>query len=359
MWGHKMSILTSKMYQEDIEKATQVLLPWDKLQNKTILITGATGMIASVIIDILMKKITDDNLHVKIIAMSRNEQKARERFAPYLEDAHFSYISQDITKPIQELGKVDFLLHAASNTHPRAYATDPIGTITANVQGTYELLEYASTHVCERFLCFSSVEIYGENRNDVDKFDESYLGYIDCNTIRAGYPESKRLSETLCNAFAAQKGQDFVIGRYSRVYGPTMGREDSKAIAQFIRKAVNEEDIVLKSEGSQLYSYTYVVDAAIATFYLLLCAENGSAMNVADVHSDIMLKDLADILAKEAGKEVIFELPDGVEKAGYSTATKAVLDATRIEKLGWKPMTGIEEGLRKTVQILSLNFLDN
>lgn len=140
-------------------------------------------------------------------------------------------------------------MHAASNTHPRAYSTDPIGTITANVQGTYQLLEYAVNHQCERFFFFSSVEVYGENRKDVDKFDESYLGYIDCNTVRAGYPESKRLGESLCNAFFAQKGQDFIIGRFSRVYGPTMSDEDSKAIAQFIKKAVAGEDIVLKSVG--------------------------------------------------------------------------------------------------------------
>ena len=70
-------------------------------------------------------------------------------------------------------------------------------------------LSYAAEHYCRRFLCFSSVEIYGESRKDVDKFGESYLGYIDCNTVRAGYPESKRLSESLCNAFAAQKEQDF------------------------------------------------------------------------------------------------------------------------------------------------------
>ncbi len=349
-----MKRYNSKIYQHDIESVAN-FEELNKLAGRKLLITGATGMIASVIVDILMyynNTIIDSSKGIQIIAISRNEAKARERFAAHWDSGFFTYLSQDISQYLPELGDVDYILHAASNTHPRAYATDPIGTITANVTGTYELLSYAAEHHCRRFLCFSSVEIYGENRKDVDKFDESYLGYIDCNTVRAGYPESKRLSESLCNAFAEQKGQDFVIGRFSRVYGPTMGREDSKAIAQFIRRAAAGEDIVLKSEGNQLYSYTYVVDAAAAALYLLLYGKSGEAYNVADEKSEITLKELAQILAATAGSKVIFELPDAVERAGYSTATKALLDTGKITALGWRASTPIKEGLEKTVQIL-------
>ena len=349
-----MKLYNNEIYQHDIESVAN-FEELNKLTGSKFLITGATGMIASVIIDILMyynNTIIESSKGIHIIAVSRNEAKARERFAAYWDSGFFTYLSQDISQPLPELGDVDYILHAASNTHPRVYATDPIGTITANVTGTYELLSYAAEHHCRRFLCFSSVEIYGENRKDVDKFDESYLGYIDCNTVRAGYPESKRLSESLCNAFAAQKGQDFVIGRFSRVYGPTMGQEDSKAIAQFIRRAAAGEDIVLKSEGNQLYSYTYVVDAAAAALYLLLYGKSGEAYNVADEKSEITLKELAQILADAAGSKVIFELPDAVERAGYSTATKALLDTGKITALGWRASTPIKEGLEKTVQIL-------
>lgn len=349
-----MKLYNNEIYQHDIESVAN-FEELNKLTGSKFLITGATGMIASVIIDILMyynNTIIDSSKGIHIIAVSRNEAKARERFAAYWDSGFFTYLSQDISQSLPELGDVDYILHAASNTHPRVYATDPIGTITANVTGTYELLSYAAEHHCRRFLCFSSVEIYGENRKDVDKFDESYLGYIDCNTVRAGYPESKRLSESLCNAFAAQKGQDFVIGRFSRVYGPTMGQEDSKAIAQFIRRAAAGEDIVLKSEGNQLYSYTYVVDAAVAALYLLLYGKSGEAYNVADEKSEITLKELAQILADAAGSKVIFELPDAVERAGYSTATKALLDTGKITALGWGASTPIKEGLEKTVQIL-------
>lgn len=350
-----MGLQKSKLYQSDIDAAIMDN-PWiSALDGSSFFISGATGMIGSVIVDILMKyneHIKDAKHKIHIVAVSRREEVARERFADYWNDDTFTYVSHDISHPLPELGSIDYILHAASNTHPRAYATDPIGTITTNVNGTYGLLNYASSHDCKRFLCFSSVEIYGENRNDTEDFDESYLGYIDCNTLRSGYPESKRVSESLCNAFATQKGLDFVIGRFSRVYGPTMGQHDSKAIAQFIQKSVAGEDIILKSKGNQLYSYTYVVDAAIASLYLLIYGKSQEAYNIADDSSVISLKDLAQILADEAGTQVIFELPDDVEKAGYSTATKAILNTRKIHDLGYYTKTSIKEGLTKTVRVL-------
>lgn len=345
-------LLENALYQSDLSQVASLDIPWKGLDGKSILITGATGMIASVIIDMLMKRNRDCHQNIRIYAISRNERKARERFGTYWDYSGFTWLSHDVNNPLPELGHMDYIMHAASNTHPRAYASDPIGTITANVQGTYHLLDYAAGHDCERFLFFSSVEIYGENRGDTDKFNEEYLGYIDCNTMRAGYPEGKRLGETLCNAFASQKGQDFIIGRFSRVYGPTMSDQDSKAVAQFIKKAAAGEDIVLKSDGNQFYSYTYVVDAASAALCLLLKGESRSAVNVVDMASDITLRELAELLAKEAGTKVVFELPNKAEQAGYSTATRALLDGTRLEQLGWRAYTPIREGLPKTLQIL-------
>jgi len=348
----KVDLLEQPIYGADIRAAARQPVDWGRLSEKTMLFAGATGMIASAMIDMIMYRNIHNRQNTHIIAVSRNEEKARERFSVYWDSQYFHYVRQDITMPLPELGKVDYILHAASNTHPRAYASDPIGTVTANVVGTYELLLYACRHQCERFLCFSSVEIYGENKRDVDKFVEDYLGYIDCNTVRAGYPESKRVAESLCNAFRAQELQDFVTGRFSRVYGPTMGYDDSKAIAQFIKRAVAGEDIVLKSGGNQLFSYTYVVDAAVAAFYLLLYGKCGEAYNVADDMSAVSLREVAHILAEVSGGKVIFELPDAVEKAGYSTATKALLDTKKIQQLGWKANTPIRQGLYKTVQIL-------
>lgn len=213
-------------------------------------------------------------------------------------------------------------------------------------------MDYAVEHGVKRFVFLSSVEIYGENRGDMDVFGEEYLGYIDCNTLRSGYPEGKRLGESMCNAYAKQQGIDFVIPRLSRTYGPGLLETDSKAISQFIHKASAREDIVLKSRGDQLFSYTYAEDAAAAVLFVMLKGESGEAYNVSDAGSVLTLAELAGILVDIAETKVIFELPDELEKAGYSTATKAVLDASKLEALGWSARVHMREGLEKIVKFV-------
>ena len=170
--------------------------------------------------------------------------------------------------------------------------------------------------------------------------------------MRAGYPESKRCGEALCQAYKAQRGLDIVIPRLTRSYGPTMLMSDTKAISQFIKKGIASEDIVLKSAGTQYYSYTYVADAVAGLLTVLLKGESGEAYNIAEEHSDIMLKDLAAIIAGINGKEVVFEVPDAVEAAGYSTATKARLDGHKLQALGWMPKYDIKSGMERTIEIL-------
>ena len=346
-----MKLSENKEYLNDIENITNLDLPWEKLADKSFLISGATGLIGSFLIDCFLQLNKEKNLGIRIYAIGRSRNKIQGRF-----DSSFVIpVEQDVNMPFSEEIKAihaDYVLHLASNTHPMQYSTDPIGTIMTNLIGLNSMLENCIDKNVERFVFASSVEVYGENRGDVDRFDEDYLGYINCNTVRAGYPEGKRAGESLCQAYIKQKGMDIVIPRFSRTYGPTMLNSDTKAISQFIKKGVNKEDIVLKSEGTQLYSYSYVADAVSGLLYCLLLGKNGEAYNIADSGSDIALKDLAGIIAAYVGKEVIFELPDATEAAGYSKATKALLDPAKLNALGWKAAYNMEEGLRHTIDIL-------
>ncbi|GGC99208.1 NAD-dependent epimerase/dehydratase family protein [Enterococcus wangshanyuanii] len=339
-------------YQKDIEKVVQEQLAWDKLKNKSILIIGASGMIGTFLIDCLMALNEKQALNISVYAMGRNLGKLESRFAKYLEDRQFHLVAGDILEPLASDRTYDFIVHGASNTHPKAYVEDPINTIMTNIKGTEQVLEYAAKHSVERVLFLSTVEIYGENRGDVEKFDEQYCGYIDSNTLRAGYPEGKRASEALCQAYIQQYGVDVVIPRLCRIFGPTMLKEDSKASSQFIRNAVNDEDIVLKSAGTQYYSYCYVADAAYGLLYLLLEGKSGEAYNIANSQFDLTLKELAEKLAAIVGRKVIFEIPDQTEAAGYSKATQAILATDKIEQLGWQPIYSLEEGLEQVIRIM-------
>lgn len=358
-----MRVLGSELYQSDLAAVTSLDLPWERLSGGCFLISGATGMIGSTLIDVLMKRNREQDLGCHIIALGRSEDKAQVRFDEYLRDDLFTFIKCDINRR-EDLARAedvysraaesgpDFIFHAASNTHPVAYANDPIGTVMTNITGLNNLLDFASQMGCSRFLFASSNEIYGENRGDTELFDEEYCGYINCNTVRAGYPESKRAGEALCQAYIRQKGLDVVILRFTRSFGPTLLPTDTKALSQFLKKGVAGEDIVLKSKGQQFFSYTYVIDAISGLLSCLLRGTCGEAYNIADISCDITLRDLAQIIAEYAGTKVVFELPDEVEKAGYSTATKARLDSSKLQKLGWKAQFDIKTGVDHTIRIL-------
>lgn len=348
-----MKIFENELYRNDVNSVAATDLPWEKLKNSSVIISGATGLIGSCFIDVLMAKNASDGLNCKVYAVGRNKEKAEDRFSYCFNDPSFEFIRHDINMPLDiDIGNVDYVLHLASNTHPLQYANDPIGTITTNIMGTSNMLDLAVKCNAKRAALASSNEIYGENRGDAEFFDENYCGYINSNTMRAGYPESKRCSEALCQAYIRQRGLDVVIPRLTRSYGPTMLMSDSKAVSQFIKKGLAGENIVLKSAGTQYYSFTYVADAVSGLLTVLLCGECGEAYNIADISGDIMLKDLAKSIADASGTAVVFELPDDVEKAGFSVATKARLAGDKLKALGWKPQYTIEQGIKRTMEIL-------
>ena len=346
----------SPLYQEDLAYCANLPIHWDKLTGRTIAISGATGMIGTFLIDVLMKKNEDPHFDCRIIAIERNKSRAQNRF-PYFDESHFSFVQMDVSEPgAHPSYPSDIVIHLASTTHPRAYAAEPVSTITSNVIGLQNLLEYSRESQLgqrgRRFIFASSVEIYGQNRGDTERFDEKYCGYIDSNTLRAGYPEAKRLGESLCRAYFEQYGIDFVIPRIARSYGPTLHKDDSKALSQFIHKGLSKEDIVLKSKGEQLFSYAYVADTVAGLLYCLLEGETGEAYNIAAPASDYRLKDLASLIASQCGVGLRYELPDSLETKGYSTASIALMDGRKLQSLGWNMRYSIREGIERTLSIM-------
>lgn len=333
------------LYQEDLDHAVEVK-GIERIKGKSFLITGATGLIGVCMIDALMKM-----GDVIVYAVGRSKERARTRLGEYYSNPSFHFIEQDVREPLDSGLRVDYILPLASNTHPLAYSQYPIETIEINVKGAENALALAVSSGAE-VLYPSSVEIYGNARGN-DVFTEDYTGQLNLATSRSCYTESKRLAEALCQSYISEKGVKCKIARLSRVFGPTMLESDSKASSQFIKKALAGEDIVLKSKGEQFFSYTYVADAVNAMLCILLNGENGQAYNVACEECNVHLKEFARICAKHAGTRVVFDLPSETEQKGFSIATVAVMDVTKLMNVGCNLSSNMEEKLGRTISILS------
>ena len=257
----------------------------------------------------------------------------------------------DVSKPLTELSEsVDYIIHAASSADPVRMAADPVGTLLANVQGTKNLLDYGLTHGMRRFLFVSSGEVYGQPDSEMSDFTEDYCGPLDLSSPRTCYPEGKRAAEVLCQSYISQCNADAVIVRPCHLFGPTARRNDSRAVSEFLWSAAEGRDIVLKSEGLLERSHCYVPDAARGILLALLAGECGAAYNIANRRYEMRIRYFAEKAAEAGGSRVIFDLPSELERRGYSRSARMVLDAGKLEKLGWTPseVPAIEE----TVQIL-------
>ena len=332
------------LYQEDLNNILSVK-GLEGLEGKSILITGATGLIGMQMIDALMM-----HGNINVYAVGRDKGKAAERLGEYFDQSNFSFIEQDVRTPFDDSLKVDFVIPCASNTHPLAYSQYPIETMTINIMGAENALNLAAR--CKATVLYpSTVEVYG-NAIGSDVFTEDYTGKLNLSTSRSCYTESKRSAEALCQSYIAEKGVDVKIVRLSRIFGPSMLMSDSKASSQFIKKAIANEDIILKSAGNQFFSYTYVADAVAAMLHIMINGESGQAYNISNDDCNVHLKDFAGICAEYKNKSVIFDLPSESEAKGYSIATQAILDNTKLKDTGFRPAYNFKDAVERTITIL-------
>lgn len=328
-------------YRQDLDKVVQQL---NVPQEGNILITGATGLIGSCLVDLLMR-----HSFCHIYAMGRNSQRAEQRFADYWQQPRFHFIRHDICQSLECTENFHYIIHAASNASPNFFQQSPVEVMKSNLNGLCQLVEYGLAHHMQRMLYVSSGEVYGEGDGSV--FTEESSGHIDILSPRACYPSSKRAAETLCAAYIQEYGADIVIARPCHTYGPYFTESDNRVYAQFIRNILNDEDIVMKSRGEQFRSWLYVVDCAVAMLLLLTKGNSGEAYNVANEESNITIRQLAEEIAKIGNKKVVFDL---AENGNTTPITKAVFSTEKLNQLGWKPLFSIEEGLAHTIQSMRL-----
>ena len=342
--------ISSRTVNEDICRILEEDLPWEDLYGTTILVTGASGMIPSYVMYTLLGLNDSSNAGIKVLALVRNEEKARRILGPVLERDDVELIVQDVSLPLSIDGPLDYIIHGGSAARPALHKAAPTSTIRANLVGTFNMLDLAVEKDARGFVLMSSSEVYGSVSDELDSITETDYGYIDCLNPRSCYSEGKRAAETICASFTAQYGIRCCIPRFAHIYGPGLALNDGRVQADFAANVFRGENIVMKSDGSSRRAYTYVGDAVSGIFYILLKGTE-AACNVADSDNVISIRQLAEAFIAsrpEKGLELVIDI-DRNTAGMYNPAKFIGLDNSKLKALGWIPKVSVAEGTSRMI----------
>lgn len=346
----------NRVLKEDIEMILHSDIHWEKLKGKTVLITGASGMIGSYMMYALAELNDTMQYGIHIIAMLRNVNKLpaelRER-----EDVEISV--QDVTNKITIEGNVDYIVHAASPASPLIMQNQPVETIAANTLGTFNTLALAKEKNAEGYMFISSREIYGQPHEGQEFFYEDTYGFVDQLNPRSCYSEGKKAAETMCVCFREEYGLNTKIARLAHTYGPGMSIYDGRVQADFLKNVYHHEDIVLKSEGTAIRTYTYIGDAVEALFRILLNSDD-MVYNIGNEDSKVSIRQLAEIMVDiypERNLKLVFDIPEGGTK-GTAPYTLGILHSGKLRGIGWVPKFSVKEGFKRTLEYLELEEVE-
>lgn len=340
-----------RIVAEDTHRILSADLPWERLAGKTIIVTGAAGMLAGYLVETCLA--ANDRLAepCTVVGAVRNLEAACERFAHHRDNRFLRLVAHDVTRPLDIEGPADFIFHAASQASPKYFLTDPVGTVLANTVGTQHMLELARSKGSEGVVFFSSGEVYGPPLKSGPRREEDY-GPLDPASVRSCYGESKRLAETMCVAWSHQYGVPTFIVRISHTYGPGLRLDDGRVFSDFVADIVNRRDIVLNSDGSARRPYCYLADATEGYLTVLFKGETARPYNLANEDAYVSVRELADILVGVFPERHLRVITAAGRQAGVAAAGPVVAgwpDTSRLRALGWTPRTGIAEGFRRTI----------
>jgi len=319
---------------------------WERFRGSTVLVTGATGLLGSLLVKSLALANIRRNLALRILAVARSEEKARSVLQGPLECPFVRLVLGDCRDPLQIDGVVDYVFHAASVTTSKTMVERPYETIDVTLSGTKRMLELGREHSIKGMVYFSSLEVYGVTDSRKDGLSECDLGFVDPLSPRSSYPESKRMAEGMCAAAAHEFGMPVTIARLVQTFGPGIAETDNRVFAQFVRAILSGKDIVLRTDGSSARCYCYSRDAAVALLMLATKGVRGEAYNVSNEEAFCSVREMAERLIAahpECGTRLAFEIPPGTPPPEYAPASRLKVLSGKMRGLGWSPSVGLEE----------------
>jgi nucleoside-diphosphate-sugar epimerase len=305
-----------------------------------VLITGGAGFLGSH----LCRKFLGNN-H-KVVCLDNLGSGRKENISELMDNPDFKFIEADASKGLGNIEKVDLILHFASRASPNDYQKYSFETIEANTLGTKNCLEKAKKDSA-RMIFASTSEIYGQA--SIIPTPENYFGNVNSFGVRSCYDESKRLGETYCYEYLHKYNVDVRILRIFNTYGPNMKFDDGRVVTNFIKQALNNENITIYGNGLQTRCFCYIDDLIEGIYsYSKIEGLKGEVINLGNTEEHTMIE-----LAK-----TLIKLTNSKSKITYSDLPKddpirRVPDISKAKKLlNWEPKYSLEAGLKKYLEAL-------
>lgn len=338
----------------DCEEIFQRNISWRRLYGKTVLISGAYGMLASYMVHMLIYLNEYHSAGIRIIALVRSREKCHQCFGEFSNRNYFTICTQPIESSLTFSDRIDFIIHAASLASPQHYGVRPIDVLLPNSVGTYNLLNLGADKNVEGFLLFSTGDIYGKISN-VENITENDYGTLDPLDVHSCYSESKRMAETMCKAFWVQKHVPTKIVRIWHTYAPTMDyKNDPRVFASFVNDIVKRRDIVMKSAGLAKRSFCYITDAVAGYFLVLLEGKSAEAYNVCNQKEWYSIAELAEVMTQiqpKLGLRVIKKQRSETDVYLENTAANFIPpNSEKLEQLGWYANVSVREGFERVLK---------
>ncbi len=299
-----------------------------------ILVTGGAGFIGSH----LCERLLGDGHEV--LCLDNFFTGSKRNIAHLMDNKGFELIRHDITQPI--LLEVDRIYNLACPASPIHYQYNPVKTIKTSVMGTIHMLGLAK-RVKARILQASTSEVYGDPQVHPQK--EDYWGNVNPVGIRSCYDEGKRVAETLMMDYHRQNGVDIRIVRIFNTYGPRMAENDGRVVSNFVIQALAGGDLTVYGDGSQTRSFCYVDDLVDGMVRMMERDGLIGPVNLGNPAETSILEFARRIIALTGSQsKVVFKpLPADDPRQRQPDIALAW------KELGWEPQTGIDAGLKKTI----------
>lgn len=333
--------MNNQVLKEDVQLFAEHFELKEQLWGKTFLITGATGLIGSVMVKCLLALNQKYDLGIKILAVVRDVEKAKNVFAEEFRAIDFiqMQLSDISSKTIS--APVDFIIHLASPTAGKYMEEHPVETFNLAYQSTLTLLNFSKQTNVAGMVYVSSLEYYGQVLDD-RLITEDMQGFVDSKSARSSYPMGKRAAEYLCYAYAHEYGVPAKIARLTQTLGAGITENDNRVFAQFARSIIKSEDIVLHTTGESAKPYCYTTDCISAILYILLRGQLGVSYNVANPDTYISIRNLAELMRQNFNPAINVRLELN-ENMGYAPVTKLRLSTENLKRLGWRPQYDLNQ----------------